>query len=359
MAGKFKTPPKPNTQALSWFFGEHKKGSLILQPKYQRKAIWSEAQRCFLIDSIVSGCPIPQVYINVKGKGTGSKREDLYEVVDGQQRLRSILDFLADDYKLIHLKKTSYPVSDFYAPLVGKRYSELPVDLQEAIWDYPLAVQELRGLEDEEIRSLFRRLNYVVERLTDQELRHSQYFGDFASTAEQVAEWEEWDAFDLFTRRESQRMRDIEFISELLIVSIAGVQGQEELDTFYAEYDAGFPGKKNAVELVRRTVDSLKSIERTICSTRFRKKADFYALFATVILLPTSAHFAIDLNGIASILEKLNQELERDPKELKGDLLSYYSTVIEGPNKKAKRVERVGLLRAMLEPELTRANKLK
>ena len=63
----------------------------------------------------------------------------------------------------------SYPVSDIYKDHIGEKCSELPNNLQNAIWDYQLAVQGIRGWTDEEIRSMFRRLNYVNERLTAQE----------------------------------------------------------------------------------------------------------------------------------------------------------------------------------------------
>lgn len=58
--------PKPNTQALSWFYGENKKSNLVLNPKYQRNPIWSIGQKCFLIDSLISGSPIPQVFITIQ-----------------------------------------------------------------------------------------------------------------------------------------------------------------------------------------------------------------------------------------------------------------------------------------------------
>src|SRR5579885_2211015 len=157
--------PKPNTQALSWFYGEHKKQSLRLSPKYQRNAIWSIGQKCFLIDSLISGCPIPQVYINIKTEGLGRDKKTIYEVVDGQQRLRAILEFLNDEWSLVATTAKSYPVSDLYKKYLGKKYSELPDPIQNTIWDYQIAVQELRGKDPQEIHGLFRRLNYVVESL--------------------------------------------------------------------------------------------------------------------------------------------------------------------------------------------------
>ena len=143
-------PPKPNTQALSWFYGEHKKGVLRLDPKYQRNPIWSIGQKCFLIDSIISGTPLPQVYINIKNEGSGKDRKTVYEVVDGQQRLRAIIEFMNDEWPLIETTAKSYPVSKVYKPHIDKTYSQLPANYQDAIWNYPLAVQELRGWDCDE-----------------------------------------------------------------------------------------------------------------------------------------------------------------------------------------------------------------
>lgn len=239
------SPPKPNTQTLSWFYGEYKNQTLRLSPRYRRNPIWSIGQKCFLIDSLIAGCPIPQVFINIVIDGTGSTRKTYYDVVDGQQRLRAIVEYMMDEYSLVSTTARSYPVSEVYKPHIGKKYSELPPHIQDSIWDYQLAVQELRGWDDNEIRSLFRRLNYVVERLNKQEMRHSQYFGEFVDAVEALAEENFWDEVQLFSRRDSQRMKDVEFVSELFVLLIDGPQEQQKtLDNFYAEFDVSFPRKK-------------------------------------------------------------------------------------------------------------------
>jgi hypothetical protein len=278
--------PKPNTLAVSWFYGEWQKGTLHLTPKYQRNPIWSIGQKCFLIDSLISGCPIPQVYINIKTEGKAGAKKTIYEVVDGQQRLRTILEFIGEQWKLVATTAKSYPVSELYKPHIGKKYSELPDNLQNAIWDYPLAVQELRGWDEAEIRALFRRLNYVVERLNKQELRHSQYFGEFNEAVEQLSKNPFWDEISFFTRHDSQRMKDTEFVSELFAVVIDGIQDQQHtLDQFYATLDVDFPRRSRHVAKFNQVIESLRSIEGIFESTRFNKKADFYALFAAVLKL--------------------------------------------------------------------------
>jgi hypothetical protein len=344
-------PPKPNTQAISWFYGEFKNESLTLNPKYQRNPIWSIGQKCFLIDSIISGCPLPQVFLNIQSSGTGTGKKTTYEVVDGQQRLRAILEFLADKWPLVETTAKSYPVSQIYKPHIGKKYSKLPTALQDLIWNYPLSVQELRGWNEPQIRALFRRLNYVVEKLNAQELRHSQYFGEFVTAVEKLADDDFWDDVELFTRRDSQRMKDIEFISELFVIVIDGIQDQQKsLDSFYADYDVQFPKKNAYLTKFRQTLESLKSIAEVIRETRFHKKADFYALFAATVRLNQRQNRPQNLSGATQGLRKLSEALD-EPANLSGYFVRYLSTVIEGPNKGPKRVERTAILEKILEGE--------
>ena len=341
--------PKPNTQALSWFYGEHKKGSLKLTPKYQRNPIWSLGQKCFLIDSMISDCPIPQVFINVYTAGRGAERQTVYEFVDGQQRLRAILEFMNNEWPLAKLNPKSYPVSSAYTPLVGKRFSELADGMQESIWNYPLAVQELRGWDALQIRALFRRLNYVVEKLNKQEMRHSQYFGEFVGAAENLAMDPFWDDVEFFSRHDSQRMKDIEFVSELFVLVMDGVQDQQKsLNNFYANYDASFPAKHKYVGKFRHCLESLRSILGVIKETRFKKKADFYGLFAAVAACIAETNRPVDLTPAQKSLKSLSGALDVPPSRLRGMPARYYGTVIEGPNKLAKRKLRQDLLSQLL-----------
>jgi hypothetical protein len=297
----------------------------------------------------MTGCPIPQVFINVKIDGKGSEKRTVYEVVDGQQRLRTILEFLSDEYPLVATAAKAYPVSDDYKPHIGKKYSELPDRLQNAIWDYPIATQEIRGWDDFDIRAMFRRLNYVNERLNAQELRHSQYFGEFNEAVETLAKDDFWDQIGLFTRRDSQRMKDVEFVSELFVIVIDGVQDQQKtLDKFYADYDVVFPKKNRYLAKFRQAIESLRTISTVISETRFTKKADFYALFAAVVEKNESLSAPVDLSASAGKLKALSRALDQDPVDLKGWHRTYYSTVIEGPNKLTKRRQRTELLAQQL-----------
>src|SRR6266849_3820895 len=78
-------------QSISWFQDQYKACRLELRPPFQRKPVWTDKQRSSLVESILMNIPIPEVYVQVTQNNEGG---ELYGVVDGQQRLRTILQFV-------------------------------------------------------------------------------------------------------------------------------------------------------------------------------------------------------------------------------------------------------------------------
>ena len=69
---------------------EYNRRGIILQPEFQRQFVWSKTKQKELIKSLYAGFPLPMFYFAETGNGK-------YEVVDGQQRLTTILGFLNPD----------------------------------------------------------------------------------------------------------------------------------------------------------------------------------------------------------------------------------------------------------------------
>lgn len=119
----------------------HKKRDKIHFPEYQRQPnLWSDDKKRLLIDSILEDIDIPKLYFN-RAKG------GVYEVVDGQQRLWAIWDFLDD----------AYP---YYKHGQGdeKVFSKLSDSQQKLIKSYVLQITEFEDADDEYLRKLFIRL---------------------------------------------------------------------------------------------------------------------------------------------------------------------------------------------------------
>lgn len=80
-----------NPQAISWFRDKYKAGDLKLRPPYQRKPVWAARQKCYLIESILLGLPVPEIFIHQTTDEDGNTK---HAVVDGQQRIRTVLQFV-------------------------------------------------------------------------------------------------------------------------------------------------------------------------------------------------------------------------------------------------------------------------
>lgn len=144
---------------------------LNLRPEYQRRLRWSSKKKSLLIESLLLNIPIPPVYFF---------ENDLarYEVMDGQQRLNAIHEFMANDFPLVGMDKMSF--------LNGRRYARLPPKvrrgLDRASVSAIVLLQETKSDRADPYlvrRYVFERLNTGGEKLNAQELRNSIYKGPF------------------------------------------------------------------------------------------------------------------------------------------------------------------------------------
>jgi hypothetical protein len=79
---------------LAW----SKEKALEINHDFQRGNVWKPAARTMLIDTILRQLPIPKVYFRTK-INTRTQRA-IREIVDGQQRIRAIIDFAEDKFSL-------------------------------------------------------------------------------------------------------------------------------------------------------------------------------------------------------------------------------------------------------------------
>jgi hypothetical protein len=119
------------------------------KPAYQRGEVWSLSKKQLLIDTILQKLDIPKIYLRTIKLGDFE-----YEVLDGQQRIRAIWQYLNDEYSLGEISDL---IDGYNAS--GKKYSELPTAVQEKITAYPLDIVEIEDASDDEISDLFLRLN--------------------------------------------------------------------------------------------------------------------------------------------------------------------------------------------------------
>ncbi len=141
--------------------------SLLFPLEYQRAPAWSPNQKMMFIDSVLRGYSIPAFYFHARGKfvppeGQGESQQ-VYHVVDGQQRIRAIREFAMNGFSLLDPKRDSgfkFPnfVRRAECPWAGKRFSELGEEWQRKFIDQSVVVYEITTNDNDEIRDLFIRL---------------------------------------------------------------------------------------------------------------------------------------------------------------------------------------------------------
>src|ERR1044071_1973980 len=290
-------------QTLAWFLDLHHAKQLDLDPPYQRLSVWNLSYRQYFIDTVLRNYPSPAVFLDVETSGPG---KTIYHVVDGKQRLTAITDFISDKFS------TSIEYSG--VELGGKYFSDLSQEKQSQFIRYVIPVEFLENANEVELIGAFDRLNRNVAKLNAQELRHAKYSGEFISLMETLADDPFWTDIGLATRARIRRMLDIEYVSEIFILTMHGVQeGKEILDQVYANYDEEIPD----VDLHRRRYENCKSLIHDLWpnlkTERFKNLADFYSLWAAV-LNALDAQVKLDLQATAERLSVFAESVRRDEK---------------------------------------------
>jgi hypothetical protein len=273
---------RPTTQDISWLLDLARNNQLDLDPPYQRRSVWTNKDKQFFLDTIFRGYPSPAIFLH---KDISPEGQATYHVVDGKQRLQTILAFAHDK---LRIAKTFGDVR-----LDGKKWADLAgeQDLKHRFWNYQLPVEMIDIVEDV-VNEVFDRLNRNSRRLTRQELRHAKYDGWFTSIAEAEAEKEAWNTLGVATAARAKRMTDTQFISELMLVLLENaVLGfdQDDLDASYAKYDepseavVGFSEQDFTNNFERVKTYLLKMEEENKVVSGFAKSlAHFYTLWAIV-----------------------------------------------------------------------------
>jgi len=267
------------------FLGWQEAKTLELNPYFQRRPVWTADQKSYFMDTILRGLPVPIIYI--RRKTDLATLELQREVVDGQQRLRTVIGYVREDLlEDFQVERDRFFIKQVHnRECAGLSFRELPESIQDRILGYEFSTHVLpSSMEDINVLEMFARLNATGVKLNRQELRNARWFGEFKTIMyelglEQLDRWRRW---RIFSHQDITRMREVETASDLVMNMVEGLVGktQRRLDRTYEKYDETFP---NADEVKRRFRDVMDLIEDTlggsILKTVYTSKVYFFTLF--------------------------------------------------------------------------------
>lgn len=271
-----------DSKTISELYKMYKRGELILQPFFQRNLVWTEKAKSRFIESILLELPIAEIYLY-------QDYDDKLSVIDGQQRLSTIFNFIDKKFQLKELEK----ILDLEDEDIDFSYREQFLNFKI----HYVAIDSSTSKGD--IIDMYSRINEYTVNLNDQELRKAAYNdSDFLKLSEKLALLDFFEYGRFFTPRKRQRMNDVEYISELLAVLISGVQDKKiTLDDFYINY-THITNCRSLTKSFLKIIQFLKKVfsftsyfidekrkydgsnpAKNFGFTRYRQQADFYSLF--------------------------------------------------------------------------------
>ncbi|MFG3004468.1 MULTISPECIES: DUF262 domain-containing protein [Streptomyces] len=158
-----------------------------IAPAYQRQFRWEDETQSALIESFLLGLPVPALFV-------ATNRDATWDVVDGLQRICTILRFMGVDapesenfsFSKSPLKLTKLKTLQGFCDL---KFEDLPRPIRMTLERRYLRIQVLSDKSDPEVRfELFRRLNAGAIALTPQEIRSCIFRGPFHEMLEELAQ---------------------------------------------------------------------------------------------------------------------------------------------------------------------------
>lgn len=280
-----------------------KRGDLNLNPWYQRRSVWNDSQKSYLINTLFERKPIPTIYI--RHTIDLIKERSIKEVVDGQQRIKSIISFYNNEVSALH-------------PEIGKRvkYNNLNSFQKQRFLMTPIPIGYLQDATDADVIDIFARINSVSKTLNSQEKRNAKFSGLFKQfcVAESTKRLEFFKMYRIFTGNDISRMAEVQFMSDVIINMLDGLTrfSSQKLDEYYKRYDDIFDeGERISQELDKLFDIIIQVNQEVITNTIFNRPPIFFSLLIVLYnninnisqkkmengLIEIDAHYRIDIEN--------------------------------------------------------------
>lgn len=310
----------------------NKRQELDLRPWYQRRVVWTPQQQSYLINTMLEQKPVPSIYIRHSIDINSGK--SVREVVDGQQRLVAVLEYVADKFTARHPKHAN-PI----------KFSQLTKFEKHQFLTTSLSVGYLLGAEDSDVIEIFGRINSVSKKLLPAEKRNALFSGEFKqfSVKQGSARVDFWRSNNIFTALQIARMGEMQFISELAMNMLEGLQdySPKRIDQFYEANDVKFAKVNDVTRRFEATFGLLVSLnDTTLKDTIFSRAPIFFSLF----LVLDSIKNKISVPDLRNALTDMESRFENE-KKTKADT-EFYVACTSNPHRIRSREVRDKYIRS-------------
>ena len=321
---------------------------------YQRgEGVWPVSAKSYFIDTILEEYPFPKLYFYQIYDS--ARKKPIMEVIDGQQRLFTINEFLKGELKL-----TSSSGS-----FSGKYFDDLSEEDQQKFRMTRVPVDVVLAAERPKLLELFRRMNAYTAPLNASEKRHSKFQGKFKWFAVELADEISpiLSEFNILTSKQMIRMADSEMIADLCIVLRSGIISKSEsgLNKIYKELDDDFPDSEKYRDLIVSFFAYVRDNLSEIRTPYLMKPYAIHSLFCAFSHIKSGIpNGAVDLGvpcrkkpplADARVIADLQEISDaHETKNLSGRFGEYVSASLSTTTKRAQRIARTKTFIDIIDP---------
>lgn len=259
-------------------------GKLYIDKSYQRRKVWNLEDNVRLIETILLNYIVPPVFFwnSERDNDTGIA---LTHIVDGQQRITAIVEYLNDAFALSEKYLLSAEIKKKYG---GLKFSELDNETRKIIWGYRLSVIDIDSSCDREtIKNMFARLNLTNYSLNNQERRKGKN-SSFGDKCEALSTYDFWEKLRVFSAKDAKRMLDVEFCCGIYILANEFISNQTDetlINTYYDDYADEFDQDEELLKKIEFSMDNILALSNRSTVRFIQKKAQVFTLFSLFIRL--------------------------------------------------------------------------
>ncbi|QEH39356.1 DUF262 domain-containing protein [Chitinophaga sp. XS-30] len=345
-----------NTIPISDIYNMMKSGELVVNKSYQRgTGLWPENARSYFIDTILNDFPFPKAVIQqgVDLKTKKSKRE----IIDGQQRLTTIRDYIDNKFKLTAVSKK----------FQGLTFDELDEDIRASFLAYEVSIDNIVTATREEILEIFRRINSYTLPLNTAELRHATYQGQFKWFISDLTEVFSpfLENYDIVSIRDISRMMDADLLTECSQICLEGIQARStsKLEALYKKYDETFTEEEQVRTMLEGAFNFIKDNFNDVFEACNVKSYNFYSLMGALIFnkfnipdekddlveLTSIGHYCVNANRSSELLRRIFGEVD-DRNEM-GTYSEFVKASISTTQSYKHRLVRIKVLISALQEQ--------
>ncbi|MFC0587845.1 DUF262 domain-containing protein [Novosphingobium aquiterrae] len=340
-----------NNYSISEIVGMIDRRELIINSDYQRgSGLWPEGPSSYFIDTILEEFPFPKIYLYEFMDR--AERQLKRELVDGQQRIKTIQRYLNDEFAIRGFSRWA-----------GMRFSQLDEETQDRFRAYTVSADVIRNARRSEILQMFRRMNAYTLPLNEAEKRHSSFQGAFKWSINDLSDdlSEFFQEYQVFTDRQIVRMADAELLADTILSIREGVVSTSPsiLTNLYEKNNDDYLEREPDREKIRSSVEYIIENFADLRGSYLMKPYALHSLLTALIHkkygieaisrqfgVPTSNSFCADPRRANERLVELARAHEA--RERDGPFGIYVWGTAGGTNRAPRRMARVAaILRAL------------